>query len=191
MRNVFSRFSFVLWLFLLNILDDEQHKKNKKRAEEASTAAARNSILANNIFSYFSIQFSIFKLSKTGSSNTWKKASAGQQKERGRETEHIYMGCRVMDPLKCTTIAVKSKNVSAFVFIVVVVVVGVKSCCGLSINNTLCQGVSFFTVEKKRAGNRLISSAHSWTGANVRQVAAVLPGSHPRRRLQNTRGHQK
>lgn len=90
------------------------------------------------------------------------------------------MGCRVMDPLKCTTIAVKSKNVSAFVFIVVVVVVvGVKSCCGLSINNTLCQGVSFFTVEKKRAGNRLISSAHSWTGANVRQVAAVLPGSYP------------
>lgn len=36
---------------------------------------------------------------------------------RARQLD-IYMGCRVMDPLKCTTIAVKSKNASAFVFIV-------------------------------------------------------------------------
>lgn len=86
--------------------------------------------MANNIFSYFSIQLSIFKLSKAVKANTWKKASAGQHKQdqgsdRERETAavrarqiDINMACRVMDPLKCTTIAVKSKNASAFVFIV-------------------------------------------------------------------------
>lgn len=147
LRNVFSRFSFVLWLFLLNILDDEQHKKNKKKTEQKKHLLLLPGIqFWPTIFSViFPYNFQYLSCQRQAAQILGKKPVQDSRKREG-EREHIYMGCRVMDPLKCTTIAVKSKNVSAFVFIVVVVV-GVKSCCGLSINNTLCQGV-FFTVEK-------------------------------------------
>lgn len=61
-----------------------------KTGEAFTAAVARNSILANSIFRYFSIQLSIFKLSKAGKANTWKKASAGQSTRKtkaGREGE--------------------------------------------------------------------------------------------------------
>lgn len=102
-----------------------------KTGEAFTAAVARNSILANSIFRCFPYNFQYLSCQRQAKQILGKKPvqdrAQGRPRQAGRVREtaavrarqiDINMACPVMDPLKCTTIAVKSKNASAFVFIV-------------------------------------------------------------------------
>lgn len=123
LRNVFSRFSFVLWLFLLEILDEQkQEKLLLLPLPGIQFWLTIFSVIFPYNFQYLSCQRQSKQiLGKKPVQDSTRKTKAAIEREtaavRARQID-INMACRVMDPLKCTTIAVKSKNASAFVFIV-------------------------------------------------------------------------
>lgn len=126
MRNVFSRFPFVLWLFLLEILDAQKQQKLLLLLLLLLPGIQFWLTIFSVIFPY---NFQYLSCQRQAKRILGKKPVQHSTRNRNRERKSeiaavqarqidINMACRVMDPLKCTTIAVKSKNASAFVFIV-------------------------------------------------------------------------